>query len=223
MEEEILANLYKLIQVEKAEKFEVISSERTNWVTVVMENITKEHNASAVMRTCDCFGIQTLHLIENSRNYATQREISKGAATWITTKNYSNEKRINNCTTQLKKAGYQLIATSPHATKTIDDININQPIALLFGTERTGISDELMQEADQLIKIPMYGFTESFNVSVSVSILLNELRNKLTKSDINWKLSPEEQIKIKIDWCSKIINRGPLVVEEIRRRIIEKE
>lgn len=223
MERDILSSLYELIQPEKADKFELIASERTNWVTVVMENITKDHNASAVMRTCDCFGVQTLHLLENSRNYATQREISKGAATWINTKNYSDENRIVNCTTELKKAGYQLIATSPHATKTIDDINIDQPIALLFGTERTGISKELLSESDHLIKIPMYGFTESFNVSVTVSILLNELRKKLMQSEIDWKLSPQEQTKIKIDWCSKIINRGPLVVEEIRRRIIEKE
>lgn len=223
MEEEILEKLYQLIQIEKSQKFENIASERTNWITVVMENVTKDHNASAVMRTCDCFGIQTLHLLEESRNYSTQREISKGAATWINTKNYSSETRVLDCTNSLKKDGYQLIATSPHATNTIDDIKIDQPIALLFGTERSGITSELLEEADHLIKIPMYGFTESFNVSVSVSILLNELRNKLINSNIDWKLSSEEQTKIKIEWCSKIINRGPKVVQEIRNRLIEKE
>lgn len=223
MKSELLKRLYSLIQLQKAQKFDAIAAERTKYITVAMENITKEHNASAVMRTCDCFGIQDLHLIEPNKKYKTQREISKGASNWIDTFNYSSLNASKDCINELRSNGYQIIATSPHASKTIDEIDICQPIALVFGTERTGISEEVSSNVDELIKIPMYGFTESFNVSVSVAILLNQLRNRLNDSDLQWKLSEEQQIDLKIKWCTKIINKGDKVVNEIRRQIIEKE
>ena len=224
IDEKVLAEFYDIITASKMEKYEHIASERTKHITIVMENIKKDHNASAVLRTCDCFGIQNLHAIEKSVNYEIQRDIALGAGNWVDLHSHSNGvSPTKNCLTELKQKGYQIIATSPHTERSIQDLDITQPIALVFGTEKHGISKETEEYADQLVKIPMYGFTESFNISVSAAIALNILRTKLQNSDINWKLSEDEQVSLKIKWCTKILRDGENIEKEIRRRLIEKE
>lgn len=223
-EQQILNALYEFISDSKREMFDRIASERTNYITVGMENILKEHNASAVIRSCDCFGVQHLHTIEKNREYAILTEISKGAGTWVDVHSYTtgNDPTLD-CIQQLRDQGYRIVATSPHTEKTVQDIDISSPIALIFGTERDGISQQAIQLADETIGIPMVGFTESLNVSVSTAILLHELRNRLATSALDWKLSEEEQTRLKITWCTSIINNGSKVEQEIRRRILEKE
>lgn len=223
IDEQILAAFYEIITPEKQEMYDRIALERTKHVTVALEHISKNHNASAILRTCDCFGIQDLHVMEKNKDYVIQREIARGSGNWVDLHSYSSQNPYTECYHKLKKDGYRLIATSPHATKTIYDVDLTSPIALVFGTERHGISQEAIQNADELIQIPMYGFTESFNVSVSVALLLNSIRHMLEKSDIDWRLSKEEIIRLKIDWCTKIIREGKMVEAEIRSRILEKD
>lgn len=224
LDEKVLASFYDIITENKQEMYDRIASERTNHITVVMENIHKEHNASAVLRTCDCFGIQTLHAIEKNNTYEIQRDIALGAGNWVDL--YTHSEGIDpteTCLTELKTSGYKIVATSPHASLDINDLDLNQPIALVFGTEKKGVSNSVVNMADELVCIPMYGFTESFNISVSAAIALNILRRNLKLSDINWKLSHEEQVRLKIQWCTKIIRDGEMVENEIRRRHFEKE
>lgn len=223
-EREVLSELYNCISESKQHLYDKIASDRTRYLTVALENIRKEHNASAVLRTCDCFGVQHLHTIESNTVYEAQRDIAMGASKWVDVTSHTDEENPTlECLQSLRSNGYKIIATSPHAQKTVEDISLESPIALVFGTERHGISEDTLQFADESVKIPMYGFTESFNVSVAVAILLNTLRNRLEASNLNWKLSEKEQINLKINWCTYIINNGPKVLEEIRRRIIEKE
>jgi tRNA (guanosine-2'-O-)-methyltransferase len=183
-----------------------------------MENIYQEHNASAVLRTCDCFGLQELHVIEKDNAYKIQRDIALGAGRWVDMYNYDDSENVTkDCLNNLKAKGYKIIATTPHTdSQTIYDLDLSQPIALVFGTERRGISEEVIEMADEFVKIPMYGFTESFNISVSAAIVLNSLRQRLEQSDLNWKLSEEEQTLLKIDWCTKILNGGDLLEKKFR-------
>ena len=209
-EEKILAEFYEIISESKREMFDRIASERTKHFTVVMENIYQEHNASAVLRSCDCFGIQELHVIEKDNQYKVQRDIALGAGRWVDMFNYDKgESPTNDCITKLKNKGYKIIATTPHTNDvTINEFDLTQPFALVFGTERRGISEEIKEMADEFVKIPMYGFTESFNISVSAAISLNVVRERLEKSNLNWKLSSEEQIALKIKWSKKILKAG---------------
>ncbi len=209
-EEKILAEFYEIISESKKEMFDRIASERTKHFTVVMENIYQEHNASAVLRSCDCFGIQELHVIEKDNQYKVQRDIALGAGRWVDMFNYDKgESPTNDCITKLKNKGYKIIATTPHTNDvTINEFDLTQPFALVFGTERRGISEEIKEMADEFVKIPMYGFTESFNISVSAAISLNVVRERLEKSNLNWKLSSEEQIALKIKWSKKILKAG---------------
>ena len=223
-DEKVLEAFYDIISESKQEMYDRIAADRTRHITVAMENIRKDHNASAVMRSCDCFGIQDLHTIEKDVQYVIQREIAKGAGNWIDLHSHSTGENPGiECITQLKKQGYQIVCTTPHTDDTIESIPIDKPIALVFGTEIHGISEDILEISDYKVRIPMYGFTESFNVSVSVALTLNQLRNRLESSSLSWKLSHAEQVALKIKWCTKIVRDGEAVEEEIRRRIIEKE
>ena len=222
IDQKVLDEFYSIISPSKQEMYERISKERTKHLTVVLENIYQEHNASAVLRTCDCFGIQELHAIEKNNQYKIQRDIALGAGRWVDLYNYDQgESPTMDCINKLKNKGYKIVATTPHEKDvTIHQLDITQPIALVFGTERRGISQEIIDSADEFVKIPMYGFTESFNISVSVALALSTLRERLEKSHINWKLTKNEQTLLKTKWCKKILRSGDEMEDEFRRRIL---
>ena len=221
----ILDEFYNIISESKQHMFDAIAAERTKHLTVVLENIHQEHNASAVLRSCDCFGIQDLHVIEKNNQYKVQRDIALGAGRWVDLYNFDKgENPSLDCIKKLKEKGYKIVATTPHTNDvTINELELSQPIALVFGTEHTGISEEIIAEADEFVKIPMFGFSESFNISVSVAITLNVLRNRLEQSELNWKLSPEEQTALKIKWSKKILRAGNELEVAFRERLFQKD
>lgn len=223
IDDKVLEEFYDVISESKQEMYDHIASQRTDYLTVVLENIHQEHNASAVLRSCDCFGIQNLHVIEKNNRYKVQRDIALGAGRWVDVFNYDQgEQPTKDCLLKLKNKGYKIVATTPHERDvTIHELPINQPIALVFGTEKKGISQEVIELADEFVRIPMYGFTESFNVSVSAALALNILRERLEQSDLNWKLKDEEQTLLKIKWCKKILRSGDEMEQEFRRRLLK--
>lgn len=224
IDEKVLQAFYEIISPSKQEMYDRIAADRTRHITVVMENIRKDHNASAVLRTCDCFGVQDLHAIEKDVEYIIRREIAKGAGRWVDLHSYTEgENPTMDCLQGLRQQGYQIVSTSPHTDDTLEDLPLDKPIALVFGTEIHGLSEEVLVFSDHQIRLPMYGFTESFNVSVSAALSLSALRQRLEKSDLEWKLNHSEQVRLKIDWASKIVKDGEAVEREIRKRIIEKE
>lgn len=222
LNQKLFERLNAVITPNKQEMFERIAAQRTKHVTVVLENIFQEHNASAVVRSCDCFGLQDLHVIEKDNKYKIQRDIALGAGRWVDIHNYKNEETATvDCIRSLKEKGYKIIATTPHTEEqSIFELDLSQPIAFVFGTERRGISDEVILEADELVRIPMYGFTESFNISVSVAIILNTIRQRLEESSIDWKLNQDEQNLIKIEWAKRILNGGEYMCERFMEEIL---
>jgi tRNA (guanosine-2'-O-)-methyltransferase len=225
MRKELLEELYKIITPEKVEKFEQIASLRTRHLTVVVENLYQEHNASAVMRSCDCFGIQDLHVIEKGNKFNVNREIAMGAGKWVDDYHYvDNLYPTKKCINTLKEKGYKIVATTPHTKDiTIDELDIKQPTALLFGTEQSGLSETALDMSDDFVKIPMYGFTESFNISVSAALTMMTLRKKLeNENNLEWLLSKEEQTELKIKWCKNIIKNPDIVERDLLRRLQDK-
>ncbi len=222
LNELLLDELYQIITPNKIEMFDRLAPQKTDYVTTVLENIFQEHNASAVMRSCESFGLQSLHVIEKDNKYRVQRDIARGAGRWVDMYNYSDDNPTETCLKALKEKGYRIVATSPHQSAyTINDIPLDKPMALVFGTELSGISPEVIEMADTFVTIPMYGFTESFNISVSAAVIMHTLRSRLEQEeDLQWKMTPEEIVELKIKWCERIIPRGNLVVPEIRRRLI---
>ncbi len=208
--------LFEFISENKKNLFETIIEDRTRHLTVVLENIYQPHNASAVLRSCDLFGVQDVHIIENSNEYTLSDQVAMGSSKWLTMKKYNDEKENTiACFDALRKEGYKIVATTPHIKDVmLADLPLDQKTALVFGTELTGLSDIAMENADAYVKIPMYGFTESFNISVSAALSLYQLTDNIRKSDIDWQLSEDEKIDIQIAWAMNVIKKSELIVED---------
>jgi tRNA (guanosine-2'-O-)-methyltransferase len=214
--QELIAYLSQCLMPERIKKIDEVLQNRTRYITIVLEDIFQPQNASAVLRTCDCTGIQDVHVIENLNKYNINTDVVLGADNWLTLYKHHHEK--NNSIAAIKKLkekGYRIVATSSHKNSCmLDQFNLNKGKAAIFlGTEVTGLSETVMNEADEFLSIPMYGFTESFNLSVSAAIILNHLIQKLQNSNIKWKLAEEEIQYLKIKWYTANINRGDLVVK----------
>jgi tRNA (guanosine-2'-O-)-methyltransferase len=215
MNKELVEHLSGYLTPKRLNLFNEVLATRTRYLTVVLEDIYQPQNASAVLRTCDCFGIQNVHIIENRNTFEVNREVSLGASKWLTLSKY-NEKKQNSLEAikHLKAKGYRIVATTPHTNdKALQAFDVSKgKVALVFGSELPGITTTVANEADEFLKIPMYGFTESFNISVSAAIILHHLTLKMRQNKaINWELTEPEKEEIKLDWIRKTIKRSELI------------
>lgn len=200
---QLLEYLEGFISEERKDRFLEVLEERTKYITVAIEDVFQLHNTSAVIRSCEIFGIQEAHVIEGRFGKRLDKNIAMGAEKWVDVHRYEN---TIDCISTLRSHGYSIIATTPHEeTCLLNDFSIDSKTALVFGTEKEGLSDEALREADGFLKIPMAGFTESFNISVSAAIILQNLTEKLKKTDVNWQLNETEKLAKRLDWTKKSI------------------
>lgn len=206
-----LSYLYKFITPNRREGFERVLANRTRHITIAIEDVYQLHNTSAVMRSCEVFGVQDLHVIEERFGKRIDKEIAMGAEKWVDIHRYQN---ANQCIETLRKKGYQIVITSPHIDANyLQDFDVSKKSAIFFGTEKNGLSPEIMNQADAKIKIPMVGFTESLNISVSAAIVIQDLMNRLRQTSIDWKLTEEELLEKRIDWTRKSIKDIDFITE----------
>lgn len=190
--------LKNFVTPKRFERLVSVLQNRTRYITIVLEDIFQGHNASAVLRSCDCFGIQDIHCIENRNKFKPNDEVAMGSEKWLSVFKYNNTEE---CFEKLRKDGYKILSTSPHKkAKKIQEIQLNKPIALVFGAEKEGLTEYALQNADEWVYIPMYGFTESFNVSVSAALCMYELTNRLFHSHIPYHLTEKEKQEILLEW-----------------------
>lgn len=195
--------LENILTDNRKERFLNVLKNRTKHFTIAVEDIFQMHNTSAVMRSCEVFGIQELNVIEQRYGKSIDKEIAMGAQKWVDINAFDS---ISGCIDTLKAKGYQIIATTPHENDCLlEDFDISKPSALFFGTERDGLSEEILQKADGFLKIPMVGFTESLNISVSAAIIIQNLMHRLRDSDINWQLSEEDILEKRLQWARSSI------------------
>ena len=199
--------LAQFVTEQRRALFDRVLEQRTRHVTVVLEDIYHSHNTSACLRTCDCFGVQDVHIIEGENRHEINTDVALGSTQWLTLQHYdAAEDNTLACIHRLKNAGYRIVATSPHAeSHMLDDFLPTQPVALMFGSEQNGLSETAMEAADDLLRIPMFGFTESFNISVTVALCLQQLTKTLRDSDINWQLTPDERETLRRQWIKQTI------------------
>jgi tRNA (guanosine-2'-O-)-methyltransferase len=216
-QKELLKYFTSFVAPARAELFNRKANERTNYITIVLEDIFQPQNASAVLRSCDCFGIQNVHVIENRNTLTIDKEVAMGASKWLTIHKYN--KTTNNsleAIQTLKKSGYRIVATSPHINdQSLPDFDLTKgKAALIFGSELPGISDIIANEADEFLKIPMYGFTESLNISVSAAIIMFHLTNQLRElNHIDWHLNEQEKDTLVLEWIKKSVKQSQLLEE----------
>jgi len=216
LKREIVEYLAGFVSERRRGRMEGVLAQRTRLLTVVMEDIYQPHNASAVLRSCECFGVQDVHLIESENEYQVNPQIAVGSSRWLTLKRYADSP---SCLAALKENGYRLVATTPHEDDcTLDELAVDGKIALLFGTEDEGLTEGTMATADQFVRIPMYGFTESFNVSVCAALILRELTGRLRKSGLDWGLVDVEKLDLRLEWYRKSVKS----VELLEKRFLEE-
>ncbi len=200
---EFLDFLENILTDNRKERFLQVLSKRTNHFTIAIEDVFQLHNTSAVMRSCEVFGIQQLNVIEERYTKSIDKEIAMGAQKWVDVNRFDS---ISSCIYDIKNKGYQIIATTPHENDCmLDDFDISKPSAFFFGTERDGLSDEILQQANGFLKIPMVGFTESLNISVSAAIIIQNIMSRLHNSDIKWQLTKDEILEKRLLWAKNSI------------------
>ncbi len=215
---ELYERLSSFISENKRSLFDRIAPQRTRHVTVVLEDIYQPHNASAVVRTCDLLGVQDVHIIENRNKYTVNPDVTLGSSKWVDMHRYKGATDNSlACMRALKQRGYLIVATSPRSDNaTPATIPLDRPLAFCFGTELTGLSDDIMQHADIGLRIPMYGFTESYNISVSAAITLYTVTERLRQSDVQWQLPQDELLALKLEWARKMVHNAHHLEERIR-------
>jgi tRNA (guanosine-2'-O-)-methyltransferase len=215
--QELLHYLEGFITENRKEGFLRVLQNRTKHFTIAMEDIFQLHNTSAVMRSCEVFGIQELNVIEQKFGKRIDTEIAMGAQKWVDVFRYNS---VQSCMDEMRAKGYQIIATTPHDESCfLHEFDITKPAALFFGTERDGLSQEVLDQADGFLKIPMVGYTESLNISVSAAIIIQDITTRLRQSAINWHLTEEEILEKRLDWTRKTIKD----IEFIERKYLENQ
>jgi len=221
-QQEIISYLSTFITERRHQAIDRVLENRTRYITIALEDIYQSQNASAVLRTCECFGIQDVHIIENKNEYSLNPDVVIGASKWLDLHRY-NDKEYNTpeCIDRLKKEGYRIIATLPDENSTpLEDFDIGKgKTAIFFGTELTGLSPAMIRRADEFLYIPIQGFTESFNISVSAAIILHYLADRIRQSDLGWELSGKEMDELKLQWLMKDVKHsGSLIKKYLSER-----
>lgn len=208
---DLLNHLESFLTENRRQRFNTVLPQRTKHFTVATEDVYQLHNTSAVIRSCDVFGIQEVNVIEEVNSKRIDREIAMGAQKWVDINRFNT---VKDCVAHLKNRGYQIVATTPHSNDCeLNDFDITLKSCFFFGRETEGLSDYVMDHADCFLKIPMVGFTESLNISVSAAIILQHVTSKLRKSNINWQLTEAELIEKRFDWIKKTIKNYDQIIE----------
>ncbi|MCR4964094.1 MAG: RNA methyltransferase [Bacteroidales bacterium] len=213
-------HLSQFVTDARRSRLQEVLNQRTRHIAVVLEDLYQTQNISAVMRSCECYGIQDAYIVENRNEFEVHKDISMGADKWLTLHQYPNsEHNMKQCIDDLHAKGYTVVATLPDEKKrTIFDIPVEQKTAYLFGTELTGLSEEAVECADYNVLIPMYGFTESFNISNSAAIILSHASERLRHSDVKWQLTDEEHDELYLEWLQKSVRNPEDIIKDFMKR-----
>jgi len=213
-----ISYLEQFVTEERKKIFQKTLDNRTRYFTIVLEDLYQMHNISAVVRSADVFGWQDIHIIHKKYQPKLSHSIAKGAEKWLNIhKHTSTQQTIKH----LRKKSYQIVATTPHTNDVnLQDFDISKPSAFFFGVEKDGLSDEVLQQADVFLKIPMYGFTESLNISVAAALVMYQLTDYLRKSNVSWHLSEQEKIEIYTEWLEKSIKSIDLIKKKYNEEVL---
>lgn len=213
VKKELREYLGQFITPKRAESIRQVLKNRTRHVTYMLEDIYQSHNASAVLRSCEINGILDIHVIENYNVFSPNKEVTMGASKWLNLYQYNREENNTlNCINALKQKGYRIVATTPHTDQTnLEEQPLNSPFALLFGTELTGLSQTALDACDEFVRIPMHGFTESYNISVSAALSAYSVISRLHGLDIQWQLSQQEMLEQEIEYYRRSIKNAELL------------
>ncbi len=208
----------------RKERIEEVLDRRTRFLTVVADGVYQPRNLSAVLRSCEAFGIQDVHVIERFSKLEISSGIAAGTDKWLTIRRYGGEQPVRGCLTHLRQQGYRLLVTLPEPTATpLEEISLDCPTAIVFGNEAYGISEEMQAAADEVVTIPIDGFVESFNLSVAAAICLYELSGRLRRERDDWQLGDEERTELLYDWTRRSVRHVEQLIRRWERSILQEQ
>ncbi len=213
------AKLEPLMTERRQAKLNRILADRMTYMSVVLEDIYNPQNSNAVLRSCDCFGIQDVHIIETINPHEQRNEVSKGSDKWLSLHTY-NDPAVNNtlaCIKGLKEKGIRIVATkATEDAVALRDFDVSKgPFALVLGNELHGITDEMDRLADEYIHIPMCGFTQSLNLSVAGALCIHHLKQEMEEKSIDWKLTAVEQLDVHLQWIVNTLPNGDFMLKRM--------
>jgi tRNA (guanosine-2'-O-)-methyltransferase len=213
---DLIPYLEGFITDKRKARLQQVLSQRSSHMRIVLENVFQAHNTSAVLRSCDCFGVQHVHFIENNNHLKISDDVALGSSNWLSIHRHKNaENNTLEALAELKKEGYKIVATSPHKNDfTLNELPIEHKFALVFGTELEGISEDVVKSADAFVRIPMYGFTESFNISVSAAICMYELSRRIRESVADYRLNEKEKTQVYFEWLKNAVQKSDALIAD---------
>ena len=207
--------LQQFLTEERRQKIEHFSQDSSDFVLPIIEDVYQFRNAAAIVRSVEACGFHKIVAMESENEFNPNYRVTKGAENWVEVERLPHNLESLK---QIKNRGYKIVAVSPENNATqLSDFIISEPVALVFGTEKEGVSAEILDFADETLAIPMYGFTKSFNVSVAAAICVYDLRQKLESSEINFKLSEDKLWEMKVRWAVNSIKSGEQILEKYLR------
>lgn len=210
--------LKQFLTTARLEKIEKYAPESTGFILPVMEDIFQFRNAAAIVRSAEACGIHKIVALEKDHIFNPNLKVTKGAENWVEVEKLPYDIETLK---QIKARGFKIVAVSPENNAThLPDFKIEQPISLVFGTEHEGVTEEILDFADETVSIPMFGFTQSYNVSVAAAICFYDLRQKLENSDIDFKIPAEQILDLKIRWAVNSLQSG---AEILRKFLADKQ
>jgi tRNA (guanosine-2'-O-)-methyltransferase len=165
----ILKTLKPMLTDERIQRLDEVCASRSLHLVSVLENIYDRGNVSAVMRSFEAFGFMQMHLIDApTAKFKAANRVTKGAEKWLDTHSHDNP---TSAVRELKQKGYQIWATDLNTKYSIEDLDFSKPTAVVLGNEKDGVSEELKGMVDGCFRVPMLGFSQSFNISVAASLI----------------------------------------------------
>lgn len=210
--------LQQFLTDERLEKINRFAPESSDFVLPVIEDVYQFRNAAAIVRSVEACGFHKIVAMESENQFNPNLRVTKGAETWVDVERLSHSL---DSIKQIKNRGYKIVAVSPEKNATIlSDFQMTEPVALVFGTEAEGVTDEILDFSDETLAIPMYGFTRSFNVSVAAAICVYDLKQKLMRSNLDYKLSEEKLWEMKVRWAVNSLQSGEQILAKYLRENI---
>jgi len=164
--------LEPMLTAERIARIDSVLANRLGSLTVAVEDTYDPHNAAATIRTSEAFGLNELHVIEPELRFSATKGVTRGAHKWLELHRWPNAEAA---VVALHARGFRVYATAPDAAASIGDVDVSSPLAVMFGNEHRGLSPAAIAACDGALAVPMFGFTESFNLSVTVALAVSAL------------------------------------------------
>ncbi len=213
--------LFNFITSSRKNRILNILKNRTRFITIVLEDIYDPHNGSACLRSCDANGIQDVYIIERNHLFSTKEGVSMGSGKWLSIYKFNSKDQdpAIQCFDTLKRKGYKIYGMHVRTVLNknnylLNEVLLDQPSAFVFGSEKNGLSTITIDSLENFVQIPMYGFVESYNISVACALTVFTLIQKLRNTSILWQLTEEEQYTILLEWLKKDISNSELLLKK---------